>query len=445
MNVYERIQKVIDEIEARIEIGQGLDGVCSESGFSQTHCYRLFGALCGRSVAEYARLRQLSKSVELLTGTNLSIIEIALTCGYESQEAFTRAFGANLGSTPGKVRSGTEKVRTLERLDLFEKYFDKQSNTVYTDPKIKVIREMPAMTVASFVCHGTHPEMMALEKMRVWASANGILAQPYRIFGFNNPDPSNENPVYGYEVWITVPDDFGSDDVTIKKVPPRTFAVMGTTLSEIEISWRHFVKWLNLGRYEYGGGNCLEEHLTDMEDWGKKELEFDLYMPVRKKRIMAEDRKESEMSEVYEIDMEGFDVATYCHQSTSPEGDGWKVIGKWAKEQGLLNNPDTFVFGFDNPSPDGKNPVYGYEYWVRIPDGLQVPEPFTRKRFKGGHWACLETDVLHVGADWKRLVRWIEANGREWDGCDCLERSYLGTTEKGDIKLIIMSPVKPKK
>lgn len=442
MNVYERMQRVIDEIEARTEDGQNLDGVCEVSGFSQTHCYRLFGALCGRSIAEYARLRQLSRSVEMLTGSNLSIIEIALSCGYESQEAFTRAFRAELGSTPGKVRSGSEKVKTLEKLDLLEKYFDKQSQTVYTDPKIKVIRELPEMTVASFVCRGAHPEMMALEKMRAWAASHGILDLPYRIFGFNNPNPSKGNPEYGYEVWITVPQGFACDDATIKVIPPKTYAIMEATLSEIEISWRHFVKWLNLGKYEYGGGNCLEEHLTDMEDWGKKEMEFDLYLPVRKKRIMVEDRKDNEMSDVFEADYESFDVATYCHKSSSPENEGWGIIGKWAGEQGLLDNPDTIVFGFDNPSPDGKNPVYGYEYWIRIPDGFNVPKPFGKRRFKGGHFACLETDVPHVGTDWKRLVRWIEANGREWAGCDCLERSYLGTTEKGDIKLIVMAPIK---
>lgn len=148
------------------------------------------------------------------------------------------------------------------------------------------------------------------------------------------------------------------------------------------------------------------------------------------------------MAEVYEIDMEGFDVVSYCHKSASPEGDGWNVIGNWAKEQDLLDNPQTVVFGFDNPSPDGKNPVYGYEYWIRIPEGLAIPDTFSKKRFKGGHWACLETDVPHVGTDWKRLVRWIEANGREWDGCECLERSYIGNTPSGDIKLIVMSPIK---
>lgn len=151
------------------------------------------------------------------------------------------------------------------------------------------------------------------------------------------------------------------------------------------------------------------------------------------------------MAEIYEIDMEGFDVATYCHKSASPENDGWGIIGKWAKEQGLLDKPDSIVFGFDNPSPDGKNPVYGYEYWIKIPDGFSVHAQFGKRHFKGGHFACLETDVPHVGADSRRLVRWIDENSREWDGCDCLERSYLGTTESGDIKLVVMIPIKPQK
>jgi hypothetical protein len=72
-----------------------------------------------------------------------------------------------------------------------------------------------------------------------------------------------------------------------------------------------------------------------------------------------------------------------------------------------------------------------------------VPTQFGKHHFKGGHFACLQTDVPHVGADWRRLVRWIEDNNREPDGCDCLERSNIGVTQSGDIKLIIMSPIKP--
>ncbi len=440
MNAYEAIQNVIDEIEGRLAENRSLEGVCEASGYSQTHCYRLFHALCGRPVAQYARLRILSRSVGLLKGSRLPIIEIAQECGYESQEAFTRAFRSEFGTTPGKVRQGA-RVQTLERIDLLSRYFDRVSRTVYTDPKIKVIRDLPAMRVASFAGIGRSPEMDALGKMHDWAGKSGILDCPYRIFGFNNPPPSEGKPEYGYEVWITLPEGFECEDARMIEMPPRTYAVMHAVLSEIEISWRHFSKWLSLGRYEYSGGNCLEEHLAEIGDHGKREPEFDLYMPVRLKRRLPEERKESDMAEVYECDMDGFDVAAYRHLSASPEGDGWSVIGKWAREQGLLDGPDTVVFGFDNPSPDGRNPVYGYEYWVRIPDGLQVPEPFERKRLKGGHWACLETDVPHVGADWKRLVRWIEANGREWDGCDCLERSYIGNTDKGDIRLIVMSPI----
>lgn len=440
MNAYESIQRVVDEIEARIDSGQSLDGVCKVSGFSITHCYRLFHSLCGRSVKEYARLRFLAKSVTLLTGTSMPIAEISMECGYESQEAFTRAFKAELGATPGKVRSGKVQVFPLGKINLFEKYFDKVANTFYPDPKIKVIKSLPEMRVVTFRRESAHPEREALSMAHEWVAANGLLSHPFRIFGFDNPSPEKGKPIYGYEVWVTLPEGFVANGIATKLIPAQTFAVIHTVLSEIEISWRHFVSWLKLSKYEYRGGNCLEEHLSDFEDIGKKDIGLDLYMPIRESRIFVEDRKEKAMSDIFEADFERCEMATYCHKSASPEGDGWKVIDNWVRENKLLG-PDAFVLGFDNPSPDGKNPIYGYEYWVKIPDGLDVPPPLVRKEFKGGHFACLNSDVPHVGMDWKRLVRWVEDNGKKWRGCDCFEQSLIQENKGDEIKLLLMLPI----
>lgn len=30
----------------------------------------------------------------------------------------------------------------------------------------------------------------------------------FLFFGFNNPNPSGENPVCGYEIWVTMPKEF---------------------------------------------------------------------------------------------------------------------------------------------------------------------------------------------------------------------------------------------
>lgn len=39
----------------------------------------------------------------------------------------------------------------------------------------------------------------------------------YRNFGFNNPSPFEGNPVYGYEMWVTIPDNFVVPEPLVKK------------------------------------------------------------------------------------------------------------------------------------------------------------------------------------------------------------------------------------
>jgi hypothetical protein len=82
-----------------------------------------------------------------------------------------------------------------------------------------------------------------------------------------------------------------------------------------------------------------------------------------------------------------------------------------------------------------------YEFWVKIPNDLDVPQPFVRKEFKGGHFACLKSDVPHVGADWKRLVRWTEDNGRKWKECGYFEQSLIHESKGDDIRLLLMLPI----
>ncbi|MBR3765124.1 MAG: effector binding domain-containing protein, partial [Clostridia bacterium] len=77
--------------------------------------------------------------------------------------------------------------------------------------------------------------------------------------------------------------------------------------------------------------------------------------------------------------------------------------------------PDSRVFGFNHPNPTREQPIYGYEYWVTIPEDMEVPAPGVKKRMDGGLYAahCMEFPNFH---EWQWLNDWAENNG-EWEGC----------------------------
>ncbi|WP_414717700.1 helix-turn-helix transcriptional regulator [Sulfitobacter sp. UBA1132] len=69
-----------------------LTGVARACGLSKFHLVRAFGTYAGRSVMRYVRARRLSEAAKRLTIESSGILDVALEAGYNSHEAFTRAF-----------------------------------------------------------------------------------------------------------------------------------------------------------------------------------------------------------------------------------------------------------------------------------------------------------------------------------------------------------------
>ena len=74
---------------------------CSEYQFR-----RMFSYLAAMSLNEYIRKRRLTRAAELLRSGGEKVIDIALKCGYESPDAFGKAFHAMHGAAPSALRNG---------------------------------------------------------------------------------------------------------------------------------------------------------------------------------------------------------------------------------------------------------------------------------------------------------------------------------------------------
>ncbi|MCL2462134.1 MAG: AraC family transcriptional regulator [Defluviitaleaceae bacterium] len=101
------LQDVQDEV---IPLQAAKLAACSVGGFS-----RLFSALTGMGLTEYVRRRRLTMAAYDLRagGSQARIIDIAVKYGYESADAFCRAFARQHGVTPGKVRNTSVPLKVL--------------------------------------------------------------------------------------------------------------------------------------------------------------------------------------------------------------------------------------------------------------------------------------------------------------------------------------------
>lgn len=94
-------------MEQHIDQPLTLESIAARLGLSPYHFSRLFSAHMGRSVMAHVRGRRLVKAAQRLRrDPELRLIDLAFDCGFESQEAFTRAFVRIFGVPPGRFRQG---------------------------------------------------------------------------------------------------------------------------------------------------------------------------------------------------------------------------------------------------------------------------------------------------------------------------------------------------
>ena len=137
MNYYlERIQRGVDYIEARLDQDIELYDVAREAGVSQWHFQRMFKALTGETLKTYIRSRRLAASLDRLLTTKLRVLDIALSAGFESQEAFARAFKQAFGVTPQQYRSLGDRSLFLKKVQFDEGYLSHINGNVSLEPEL---------------------------------------------------------------------------------------------------------------------------------------------------------------------------------------------------------------------------------------------------------------------------------------------------------------------
>lgn len=146
------------------------------------------------------------------------------------------------------------------------------------------IVKLEAMRVASAYGFGKTPELIAHQKMLAYVRSKGLFdrEENYHSYGFNNPNPSEGSPNYGYEVWVQVqPDIQPEGDIKIKDVPGGLYAVTRFQgISKIGQVWQDLVAWREDSRFKKAHHQWLED-LHNPSETDPENYVFDLYLPIR--------------------------------------------------------------------------------------------------------------------------------------------------------------------
>lgn len=125
---FDTVQLIINYIEESILESLTLKHIAKKFYLSVSTLNNLFKIVCGMTIMEYVRNRRLSLAGQELLISNIHIIDIAFKYGYETPEAFSKAFTRFHGFPPSFVRRTYPKIKffhplfiKIERLGGWEK------------------------------------------------------------------------------------------------------------------------------------------------------------------------------------------------------------------------------------------------------------------------------------------------------------------------------------
>jgi AraC family transcriptional regulator len=154
------------------------------ASFSLHHFHRIFRAQLGETVMQRVRRLRLERAARRVRDSQARLIELAFEAGYESHEAFTRAFAEHFGMSPSEYR---EEPRLRRGID---------ESAIGRAPRIPIsVRELEAVPVAFVRHHGSYDDVGATwQKLVAWATAQGLFSNDFRVLYGICPDDTDVTP-----------------------------------------------------------------------------------------------------------------------------------------------------------------------------------------------------------------------------------------------------------
>lgn len=101
-------KRLIDYLDENAIRNPSLTDIAEQVGYSPCHCSEQFHKVAGMTIREYISKRKLYAAAVALRKTRAAIIDIALDCGFSSQQALTRAFRKAFGCSPATYRKNPD-------------------------------------------------------------------------------------------------------------------------------------------------------------------------------------------------------------------------------------------------------------------------------------------------------------------------------------------------
>jgi len=155
MTYFDMVNDGLEYIDSHIDEELSFTELSGRYYLSRFHFYRIFRALTGYTVREYVDKRRLTKGIDLLKTTNLTILDIAIACGIHSHEVFTRKFRKEYSLTPSQFRKQSKPLPNFSPIVLIERDFINKNNDLIVPYTIETVE---AFTLWGKACNNGYAD-----------------------------------------------------------------------------------------------------------------------------------------------------------------------------------------------------------------------------------------------------------------------------------------------
>jgi AraC family transcriptional regulator len=187
-----RFAALLHYIDAHLEQALTVERLGDVARCSKFHFHRQFAELYGMGVMRYVQLMRLRRASYQLAFRDLRIIEIALASGYDSHEAFSRAFKKTFGQTPSEFR---EQPAWPTWHAVYRPLHAMRGENMKSEPQEVKVVDFPGARVAVLE-HRGDPNTLeeSARKFIAWRRQNHLPPSVSATFNLAYDDPTDTPP-----------------------------------------------------------------------------------------------------------------------------------------------------------------------------------------------------------------------------------------------------------
>lgn len=290
MDWLKRMNNAMEYVETHLSEEIDFDQVAKIACCSTYHFQRMFSFITSVPLSEYIRRRRLTLAAFELQQSDAKVIDTALKYGYESPEAFSRAFKKMHGVMPISSHEKGITLKAYPRLsfhisirgdvEMNYKIEEKQGFKMFGISTVinsdEDFLEQPFVEIPKFwtkcVSNGTVDRIRSAAGLGGNGQIHGVL--------FNN-----QGDKFSYMIGYFLPQSGLPQGFEQLQIPPQTYAIFSTGLfidgqSGIHDLWRRiWGEWFPSSNYDFANGPEFEMTY----DRGNNMYEIEVWVPVVKK------------------------------------------------------------------------------------------------------------------------------------------------------------------